>query len=80
MEKIWLKSYQNGVAAEIDTTRYSSIVDMINQSVQQYSHQIAFSNTVAPFSNHLTYQEVGKLSDQFCKTHLNYPKASALLL
>lgn len=83
MEKIWLKSYQDGVAAEIDTTRYSSIVDMINQSVQQYSHQIAFSNTVAPFSNHLTYQEVGKLSDQFAsflQNTLKLPKGERVAI
>lgn len=65
MEKIWLNSYEKGVAAEIDITRYSSIVDMISQSVERYRHKTAFSNRTSFFSRQLSYQELDKLSDQF---------------
>ncbi len=65
MEKIWLNSYESGVAHEIELSRYTSIVDMIQQSIRQFQHKIAFSNTVSPFSRDLTYQEIGELSDHF---------------
>ena len=34
MEKLWLNSYEQGVNAEIDITRYKSITDVFNQSAR----------------------------------------------
>ena len=34
MEKIWLKSYEEGVLPEIDAAHYRSLVDMMQQSVE----------------------------------------------
>lgn len=65
MDKIWLNSYESNIAHHIDITRYTSVVDMVAQSVRQFGDKIAFSNTAAPFSRDLTYEEVGELSDHF---------------
>lgn len=44
MKKVWLNSYEAGVAAEIDVNRYSSIVDVWQQSVEKYAQNPAFYN------------------------------------
>ena len=61
MEKLWLKSYEKGVNAEIDITQYSSISDVFRQSVEKFAHQPAFQN----MGKTLTYAEVGKLAENF---------------
>ena len=61
MEKLWLKSYEQGVNAEIDITQYSSISDVFRQSVEKFAHQPAFQN----MGKTLTYAEVGKLAEDF---------------
>ena len=61
MEKLWLKSYEQGVNAEIDITQYSSISDVFRQSVEKFAHQPAFQN----MGKTLTYAEVGKLAENF---------------
>ncbi|CDG21447.1 Long-chain-fatty-acid--CoA ligase [Xenorhabdus poinarii G6] len=44
MEKIWLKHYPADVPAEIDPDRYSSLIEMFENSVARYADQIAFIN------------------------------------
>ncbi len=44
MEKIWLQSYEAGVPAEIDISRYESIISVFEESVQKYGAQTAFEN------------------------------------
>lgn len=61
MEKIWLNSYEQGVATEIDMMRYHSIIDVFEQAVQKYGSRIAFDN----MGKQLSYDEVDKLSTQF---------------
>ena len=61
MEKLWLKSYEQGVNAEIDITQYSSISDVFRQSVEKFAYQPAFQN----MGKTLTYAEVGKLAENF---------------
>ncbi|WP_455251163.1 AMP-binding protein [Neisseria sp.] len=61
MEKLWLKSYEKGVNAEIDITQYSSISDVFRQSVEKFSDKPAFQN----MGKTLTYAEVGKLATDF---------------
>ena len=45
MEKLWLNSYEQGVNAEIDITRYKSITDVFNQSAQKFGGKPA--NTIS---------------------------------
>ncbi|WCG84784.1 long-chain-fatty-acid--CoA ligase FadD [Pectobacterium sp. A5351] len=44
MEKIWLSRYPAGVPAEIDPDRYSSLIDMFENSVRRYADRPAFVN------------------------------------
>lgn len=61
MEKIWLKSYEEGVPEHIDITRYQSVVDVFQKSVAQYGERAAFHN----MGKNLSYNEVAKLAEQF---------------
>lgn len=61
MEKLWLKSYEQGVNPEIDISQYSSISDVFRQSVEKFSDKPAFQN----MGKTLTYAEVGKLATDF---------------
>lgn len=61
MKKPWLKSYETGVAHEIDITRYQSINDVFDQSVAKYGSKPAFQN----MGKVLTYAESAKLIDDF---------------
>lgn len=61
MEKIWLNSYRAGVEAEIDVTRYSSVIDVMQQSVDKFGEQTAFHN----MGKDVSYREVGKLATDF---------------
>ena len=61
MEKLWLKSYEQGVSPEIDISQYSSISDVFRQSVEKFADKPAFQN----MGKTLTYAEVGKLATDF---------------
>lgn len=61
MEKIWLNSYETGVAHEIDITRYRSVVDVFDQSVARYSEQTAFHN----MGKDISYRQTAQLAEQF---------------
>lgn len=61
MEKLWLKSYEQGVNPEIDISQYSSISDVFRQSVEKFADKPAFQN----MGKMLTYAEVGKLATDF---------------
>ena len=54
MEKIWLKSYPEGIPAEVDVNVYSSIVDVFEQSVKKFADKPSFTN----FGTTLTYREM----------------------
>jgi long-chain acyl-CoA synthetase len=43
MERIWLKSYPSGVPADIDPSRYASLVDLIGESMTQFADRTAFT-------------------------------------
>lgn len=61
MEKNWLKHYPSGVAEEINPERYSSILDIFEQSIAHYRYQTAFIN----MGHSITFDELDKLSLQF---------------
>ena len=42
MEKIWLKSYPPGVPAEIDTTQFGSVADVLEHSFREHAAACAF--------------------------------------
>lgn len=61
MEKIWLEHYDSRIAPEIDPERYSSVVDIFEQSVTRYKDQTAFIN----LGHSISFAELDRLSKQF---------------
>jgi len=61
MNKIWLKSYQQGVPAEINPDIYSSLVDLFNESCEKYKDLPALSN----LDHEMTYRELAENSRAF---------------
>jgi len=60
-EKIWLKSYSNGVPAEVDCGAYPSVQHLYQAAVDRYRGQPAFTN----MGTTLTYAEVDRISRDF---------------
>jgi long-chain acyl-CoA synthetase len=61
VEKIWLKHYDPKVPAEIDPERYSSIVDIFEQSIEKYSSNVSYIN----MGKSITFAELDELSRDF---------------
>ncbi len=61
MEKIWLKNYDPRVPADIDPDRYSSVVDIFEQSVEKYSANLSYIN----MGKSITFAELDGLSRDF---------------
>jgi long-chain acyl-CoA synthetase len=79
MEKIWLKSYQAGVPAEVDLNEFRSIGDLFEKSVKQYGARKAYIN----MDKAITYAELDKLSANFgayCQSVLKLPRGSRIAL
>ncbi len=60
-EHVWLSEYPEGVPAEIDLDEFSSIVDVIDRSCQDFSDNVAYVN----FGKEMTYAEVDRQSAAF---------------
>jgi long-chain acyl-CoA synthetase len=60
MDKIWLKSYPEGVPAEIDCTQYRSVTHMLEEAFRKYGDRNAF----VCMDKFLSYAELDKLSRQ----------------
>jgi long-chain acyl-CoA synthetase len=61
MEKVWLKSYPPGVAAEIDPHEFSSLPDLLEVSCHRFRDKPAYTNMGAT----LSYAELDALSGHF---------------
>jgi len=61
MERIWLKHYPPGIPAEIDTSRYASLVAILDESFAKYRERNAFFC----MDKALTYGELDELSRAF---------------
>ncbi len=42
MERIWLKSYPDSVPAEIDPSKYASLVELFDESFKKFRDRKAF--------------------------------------
>jgi long-chain acyl-CoA synthetase len=60
-DRIWLDSYPAGVPADIDTNRYASVVDMMEESFQKFANRVAYTF----MGKELTYKQVDELSQTF---------------
>ncbi len=61
MDKIWLKSYQNGVPAEVNLSEFQSLGELFDKSVAQFRERVAYINMGAE----VTYGELDKLTRDF---------------
>ena len=59
MERIWLKSYQAGVPAEVDLNEFMSIGDLFANSVAQYGSRKAYINMDKALTNLITLNPTG---------------------
>jgi long-chain acyl-CoA synthetase len=57
----WFNFYPKGVPREIDPNRYSSLVEMYNESFRKFGNLIAYEN----IGSKITYNQVDKLSMNF---------------
>src|SRR5512133_3562987 len=60
-DRIWLKSYPTGVPSDIDVTRYSSMVDMMEESFKKFADRPAYSF----MGREQSYKQVDELSRTF---------------
>ena len=58
MDKIWLKQYPEGIAADIDLREYTSLADLFRRSTERYADQTAFIS----FDQKLSYRNLDILS------------------
>jgi len=60
-DRIWLKSYPQGVPADIDASQYASVVDMMEESFKKYADRAAYSF----MGKEQSYKQVDELSQAF---------------
>ena len=58
MDKLWLKSYPDGVPETIDINAYQSVAEVFEQAVKQFSNRPAFTN----LGTTLSYTEMDRLT------------------
>ena len=61
MERIWLKGYPAGVPADIDPSRFASLVTLLEESFDRFAAEKAFIF----MGRTLTYAELDELSEAF---------------
>ena len=61
MERVWLKHYPPGVPEAIDTSRYSSLSSLLDESFDRYGDRVAF----VCMGKMLTYRELDAASRAF---------------
>ena len=60
-DRIWLKSYPPGVAADIDVAQYGSLVALMEESFSKYADRVAYSF----MGKDITYAQTDSLSQAF---------------
>ncbi|MFK3740552.1 long-chain-fatty-acid--CoA ligase [Massilia sp. TN1-12] len=60
MDKFWLKSYEEGVAAEIDWTQYRSLTHLLEEAFRKYADR----NAYACMGKSMTFAELDRMSAQ----------------
>lgn len=78
MEKIWLKSYPEGVPETISTSGYTSLVDVLEQSCERFAKQTAYVS----LGREMSYAELNRQSSYFANwlRLQGFKKGDAVLL
>jgi long-chain acyl-CoA synthetase len=61
MEKIWLKNYPQGIAAEVDVNAFASLNEVLSSSCQRFSNLPAYTN----MGTSISYAELERASGEF---------------
>src|SRR5919109_2720834 len=61
MERIWLKSYPQGVPPEIDIQQYQSVAQVFDESVQRFATRTAYTC----MDKSISYRELDELTGAF---------------
>lgn len=61
MEKAWFKNYPPNCKTKIDSSRYQSMLDIFNQSIDSYSDKTAYVS----FGEKLSYAQIDQYSSNF---------------
>lgn len=78
MDRFWLKSYPDGVPADIDSTQYRSLVHLLDESFLKY----AARNAYVCMDQHMTYAQVDAYSRQLAAwlQHTGLPQGARVAL
>ena len=79
MDKIWLRSYQEGVPAEVDLGEFQSLGELFENSVRKYGDRVAYINMGAQ----ITYAQLDQQSKDFAaylQSVLNLPKGARVAI
>ena len=79
MDRIWLQSYQDGVSAEIDSSEFSSLAALFDESVRRYRDRVAYICMGAE----ITYGELDRHVRDFAaylQSVLQLPKGSRVAI
>ena len=60
-DRVWLKSYPPGVPSDIDTSQYSSLVDLMEESFKKNANKVAYSF----MGKDISYAQTDSLSQAF---------------
>ncbi|MAV92365.1 MAG: long-chain-fatty-acid--CoA ligase [Bdellovibrionaceae bacterium] len=61
MEKIWFNAYPKGVSHEIDTSTYSSVVELFEESCAKFKDRAAFTN----MGSELSFEDLNYMTADF---------------
>ena len=61
MDKVWLKSYPEGIPAEIDAGEFASLGDLFEQGVRKFGPRTAYIS----MGRRISYEELDRLSASF---------------
>ena len=79
MDKIWLRSYQEGVPAEVDLGEFQSLGELFENSVRKYGDRVAYINMGAQ----ITYAQLDQQSRSFAsylQSVLRLPKGARVAI
>ena len=78
MDKVWLSHYQSGIPHNIEPLKYTTLVDLLNNSCKKYSEKTAFIH----MNFELSYQQFEYLVEQFAAylQHLGLKKGDRVAI
>lgn len=63
MERIWHKSYPEGVPAEVNIDEFSSLIDFIDKNLKKFKDRPAYTCLIGSNQKTLTYGDVDAMAD-----------------